>query len=265
MLTKMKLLAATLLFGLSAAPVTAGKTFDRIMSENKIVVGVAPWNGFVAKNPSSGEFEGLIVDDIKKMTELTGIEAELVNTTWSGLIAGLQAGKWDVIMTGMGATPERAKAVAFTDGWGYLSHVALVRNDSEAQSRDDLNAEGNRIAVVSGTSAHQFAINVFDKAEVASFSDTGAAVLEVMQGSAAAYLGDSISNTRRAEEREELRLIEFAADKTEWNSMNHAVRYEDQDLLLFLNTYIRAMQLRGWYTELAEKWDMPATLATGPR
>lgn len=257
-------LAAGLCLGLGALSAQAGETFDRIMSENKIVVGVAPWNGFVAKNPSTGEFEGLIVDDIKKMTELTGIEAELVNTTWSGLIAGLQAGKWDVIMTGMGATPERAKAVAFTEGWGYLSHVALVRSDSAAQSRDDLNAEGNRIAVVSGTSAHQFAINVFDKAEVISYSDTGAAVLEVMQGSAAAYLGDSISNTRRAKERDELRLIEFAPDKTEWNSMNHAVRYEDQDLLLFLNTYIQAMQLRGWYGTLAERWDMPASLATGP-
>lgn len=263
MLKKIKLIAA-LCLGLSSGPALAGETFDRIMSENKIVVGVAPWNGFVAKNPDTGEFEGLIVDDIMKLTELTGIKAELVNTTWSGLIAGLQAGKWDVIMTGMGATPERAKAVAFTDGWGYLSHVAVVRSDSEAQNRSDLNAKGNRIAVVSGTSAHQFALNVFDKAEIASYSDTGAAVLEVMQGSAVAYLGDSISNTRRAAEREELRLIEFAPDKTEWNSMNHAVRYEDQDLLLFLNTYIRAMQLRGWYTELAERWDMPATLATGP-
>ncbi|WP_181711318.1 transporter substrate-binding domain-containing protein [Roseovarius sp. TE539] len=235
------------------------------MSENKIVVGVAPWNGFVAKNPSTGEFEGLIVDDIRNFTEMTGIEAELVNTTWSGLIAGLQAGKWDVIMTGMGATPERAKSVAFTDGWGYLSHVALVRTDSDAQTRSDLNAEGNRIAVVSGTSAHQFALNVLDQAEVSSFSDTGAAVLEVMQGSATAYLGDSISNTRRADEREELRLIEFAPDKTEWNSMNHAVRYSDLDLLQFLNTYIRTMQLRGWYAELAEKWDMPGTLASGPK
>ena len=110
---------AVALLAVSAAA-QAGETFDRIMSSNKMTVGVAPWNGFVAKNPSSGEFEGLIVDDIAMLTELTGIEVELVNTTWSGLIAGLQAGKWDVIMTGMGATPERAKAVAFTEAWGLL-------------------------------------------------------------------------------------------------------------------------------------------------
>ncbi|SLN75277.1 transporter substrate-binding domain-containing protein [Oceanibacterium hippocampi] len=264
MFKKLAGMAMAICVASTATAAVAGETFDRIMSENKMVVGVAPWNGFVAKNPSTDEFEGLIVDDIKMLSELTGIQVELVNTTWSGLIAGLQAGKWDVIMTGMGATPERAKAVAFTEGWGFLSHVAVVRADSKANSRDDLNQKGNRIAVVSGTSAHRFAERVFDKAEVASFSDTGAAVLEVMNGSAAAYLGDSISNTKRAAEREELRLVEFAADQTEWNSLNHAVRYEDQDLLLFLNTYIRAMRLRGWYGQLADKWSMPASLATGP-
>ena len=53
---------------LAVTPATASDTFDRIMSENRIVVGAAPWNGFVAKNPTTGEFEGLIVDDIRKMT-----------------------------------------------------------------------------------------------------------------------------------------------------------------------------------------------------
>ncbi|MBM1634325.1 transporter substrate-binding domain-containing protein [Sulfitobacter mediterraneus] len=242
----------------------AGETFDRIMSSNKMTVGVAPWNGFVAKNPSSGEFEGLIVDDIAMLSELTGIEIELINTTWSGLIAGLQAGKWDVIMTGMGATPERSKAVAFTDGWGFLSPLALVGTDSPFQTSEDLNQEGNKITVVSGTSAHRLAARVFDKAEVASYSDTGAAVLEVMQGQAAAYIGDSISNTKRAEERSELRALEFDPSVIEWNSLNHAVRYDDPELLVFLNTYIHTMQLRGWYVELAERWGMPASLATGP-
>lgn len=244
--------------------VWADETFDRIMSTNKMTVGVAPWNGFVAKNPSSGKFEGLIVDDIAMLSELTGIEIELVNTTWSGLIAGLQAGKWDAIMTGMGATPERSKAVAFTDSWGFLSPMAIVATDSPYQTSDDLNQEGNKITAVSGTSAHRLAVRLFDKAEVASYSDTGAAILEVMQGKAAAYIGDSISNTKRAEERSELRGLEFDPAEIEWNSLNHAVRYDDPELLVFLNTYIHTMQLRGWYAELAERWGMPASLAAGP-
>ena len=78
-------------------------------------------------------------------------------------------------------------------------------------------------------------------------------------------MGDSVSNALREKERPaEIRNIVFANADTEWNSLNHAVRYDDLDLLTFINTYIRTMKLRGWYKELAEKWGLPIELATGP-
>ncbi|MDF2810295.1 MAG: hypothetical protein K0S56_1326 [Microvirga sp.] len=250
----------------STTGASAGPTLDRIMSEKKLVVGVAPWNKFVLLNPKTNQYEGLIVDDIRNLEAMTGLKVELVNTTWSGLVAGLQAGKWDVVMSGLGATPERATAVAFGEAFGYLSSTAMVRADSPIHSLADLDKEGNTISVVSGTSAQQFSQRTFKKAKVTPLSDTGAAVLEVMQGRATAYIGDSVSNELRAQERpEELRNVKFKSDETEWTSMNHAVRYSDLDLLVFLDTYTRAMKLKGWYRELAAKWKLPPELATGPR
>ncbi|SEG60750.1 transporter substrate-binding domain-containing protein [Bosea lathyri] len=250
----------------SSTGASAGPTLDRIISEKKLVVGVAPWNKFVLLNPKTSQYEGLIVDDIRNLEAMTGIKVELVNTTWSGLVAGLQAGKWDVIMSGLGATPERATAVAFGEAFGYLSSTAMVRADSPVRSFADLDKEGNTVSVVSGTAAQQYAQRSFKKAKVTPLSDTGAAVLEVMQGRATAYIGDSVSNELRAQERPtELRNVKFAADQTEWTSMNHAVRYADLDLLVFLDTYVRAMKLRGWYRGLAEKWNLPPELAVGPR
>src|SRR6478609_1285454 len=102
------LATAALMLWAVPKPATAGPTLDRILKEKKLVVGVAPWNRFVAINPQTQKFEGYIADDIYNLEAMTGIKVEFVNTSWSGLIAGLQAGKWDVIMTGMGATPERA-------------------------------------------------------------------------------------------------------------------------------------------------------------
>ncbi|QEL23747.1 transporter substrate-binding domain-containing protein [Bosea sp. F3-2] len=251
---------------LSASAAKAGPTLDRIIKEKKMVVGVAPWNRFVLLNPKTNEYEGFIADDIRNFEQMTGIKVQLVNTTWSGLVAGLQAGQWDVVMSGLGATPERATAVAFTDPIGYLSSTAMVRADSPVQSSEDLDKPGNVVSVVTGTAAQQFAQRTFKNAKVNPLSDTAAAVLEVMQGRSTAYIGDSVSNAMRAEERPtELRNVRFAADKTEWTSMNHAVRYSDLDLVVFLNTYVRAMQLRGWYRSLAEKWKLPSELATGPR
>ncbi len=258
------MVAAAVVWGAGTA--LAGATLDRVIAEKKLVVGVAPWNKFVAQNPKTQQFEGLIVDDIRNFESMTGIKVELVNTTWSGLIAGLQAGKWDVIMSGMGATPERATAVAFGAPFGYLSSTAMLKADNKAQSRDDLDKPGNIITAVAGTSAFQFAQRAFKQAKVNGLNDTGAAVLEVMQGRAVAYIGDSVSNAMRAQERPtELRNLVFAPDQTEWTTMNHAVRYADLDLMVFLDTYVRAMQLRGWYRGLAEKWGLPPDLAPGPK
>ncbi|GAB4193763.1 MAG: transporter substrate-binding domain-containing protein [Thalassobaculales bacterium] len=257
------LAAMVSLAGVTAAH--AGPTMDRIIKEKKLVVGVAPWNKFMLQNPKTGEFEGYIADDVKNLEAATGFKVEFVNTTWSGLIAGLQAGKWDIIMTGMGATPERAAAVAFSEPYGFISVTAMLKADNKAQSLADLDKPGNVIAVVAGTSQQKFSQKKFKQAKVTAFTDTGAAVLEVMQGRAAAYMGDSVSNALRAAERpNEVRNLTFPKE-TEWNSLNHAVRYDDLDLLAFVDAYVRTMRLRGWYKELAEKWGLPPELATGPQ
>ena len=263
----MKTLLAALALGIAAlalpSAADAGATLERVLKEKKRVVGVATWNKFVAMNPQTNKYEGFIADDILNMEAATGIKVEFVNTSWGGLIAGLQAGKWDIIMTGMGATPERATAVAFSEPYGYISATAMLKADNPAKTRDDLDKPGNIISTVAGTSQQKFSQRVFKNAKVVGFPDTAAAVLEVMQGRATAYMGDSVSNANREKERpKEVRNLIFA--DTEWNSLNHAVRYEDLDLLTFVNPYIRTMKLRGWYKELANKWELPPELATGP-
>jgi len=255
-------LAAAMALGASFSA-SAGATMDRVLKEKKLVVGVAPWNRFVAMNPQTSKYEGYIADDILNLEAMTGIKVEIVNTTWGGLIAGLQAGKWDVIMTGLGATPERSTAVAFSEPYGYISITAMTRADNPAKSMADLDKPNAVISTVGGTSAQKFSQKSFKQAKVVAFGDTTAAVLEVMQGRAAAYMGDSVSNALRAKERpKEIKNVVLA--KTEWNSLNHAVRYEDLDLLVFIDTYIRTMKLRGWYEDLAEKWGLPPELANGP-
>jgi polar amino acid transport system substrate-binding protein len=243
----------------------AGPTMDKIISEKKMTVGVAPSKNLVLMNPRTNEFEGFVVDDIKNFEKLTGIKVTLVETTWSGLIAGLQAGKWDAIMTGLAATPERAAAVAFTDPWAYIGFSAMVKASGDIKSSADLDKSGNVITVVAGAMEQAYVQRRFKNATIKPLTDVSAAILDVMQGSAKAYVGATISNAIREQERPtELRNVLFPKDDVEWNGMSHAVRYSDLDLLTFLNTYVQAMKLRGFYKELTEKWKFTADFATGP-
>ena len=251
------------MIGLSMAPtVIAGGILEKIVKEGKLNVGVAPWVGLIKFDPKTNRYEGLIADDLRHFTEETGIEIVYHETTWSGMIAGLQARKWDAIMNGLGATVERSKAVAFTEPYGYYCEVALIRSDSDIKSFKDLDKQGNIATVVAGTSAHSLWKKKMKNAKLTPFSDSTSGILEVIQGRANAYMSDLLVNTVRAKERPELKL--FIPENTVWFYEAHCVRYEDQDLLSFLNTYIRNMKVRGWYKELAKKHDFPPQWVTGP-
>jgi polar amino acid transport system substrate-binding protein len=240
---------------------SAAGIMDKINAEKTLRVGVAPWKNFIMQNPKTGEYEGVIADELRNFEEVTGIKVEIMKTTWSGMIAGLQAGQWDAIMNGLGATPKRSTAVAFTIPYGNYCEAALVNVNDNIKSFSDLDKSGHIIAVTAGTSAHELWKTQFKNAKIQTFGDSVSCMLEVVQGRAKAFMSDSLVQGFRAQERPELELM--IPENTVWFYQAHAVRYNDLDLLNFLNTYIRNMQARGWYSELAEKHGMPKEWATG--
>jgi polar amino acid transport system substrate-binding protein len=239
----------------------AGSIIDKIVSEKKLRVGVAPWKNFILWDSKTDRYEGIIADELRNFEKVTGIKVEIFKTSWGGMIAGLQAGKWDTIMNGLGASVQRSLAIAFTEPYGYYCEVALVRTDDTVNSFADLDQKGNKIAVIGGTSAHTLWKDKFKNAEITTFTDASNGLLDVMNGRAKAFMSDLLVNSFRAKERPELKL--FIPENTTWFYQAHACRYGDPDLLAFLNTYVRNMKVRGWYEELGKKWGMPAEWSTG--
>lgn len=262
MKTRVLFLSAILLAAVIALSgvASAGSVMEKVAAEKKLKVGVAPWTGMITFDPKTNRYEGVIADDLRNFEKETGIQVEIVSTNWSGMIAGLQAGQWDAIMNGLGATMPRSVAVAFTEPYGYYCEAALVRSNDDIKSIADLDKAENVIAVLAGTSGHELWKERMKNAKIQTFADSTSAMLEVMQGRARAFMSDSLVNSFRAKERPELKL--FIPENTLWYYQAHAVRYADADLLQFLNTYIRNMRVRGWYKELGAKHGLPADWAT---
>jgi polar amino acid transport system substrate-binding protein len=244
----------------------AGEMLDRILSEKKIRIGLVPgWPKFLVMNPDTKKYEGFLADDLANFETRMGIKVEYVSATWAGIVGGLQAGTFDV-MIGATITPERATAVAFGIPYAYYNTSALTRPDSPATSLADLDQEGKILTVVTGTAMHTYARRYIKKAKLSALADSSTAVLEVIQGRADGYIGDSWTNSIRAKERPaELKLVEFKPTETEWGGLALATRYQDADLLLLLNAYVQAMKLQRWYHQLAAKYDLPANTADGPQ
>lgn len=240
----------------------AAGIMERIVAEKKLRVGVAPWKNMIMWDEGTKRYEGIIADDLRKFEETTGLTVEITNTNWAGMIAGLQTGKWDTIMNGLGASIQRSLAVAFTEPYGYYCEAALIRqDDNTTKSFADLDQKDVNISVTAGTSAYELWKGKFKNAKLVTYTEQSAGILDVIQGRSKAFMSDLLINSFRAKERPELKL--FIPENTVWFYEAHAVRYSDHDLLTFLNTYIRNMKVQGWYTELGEKWGMPPEWATG--
>jgi octopine/nopaline transport system substrate-binding protein len=72
--------------------------------------GYAPWN-LTLPGGKLGGFEPELVANLCARIQL---QCNLVAQDWDGMIPGLQAGKFDVLMDAISITPEREKIIAFS-------------------------------------------------------------------------------------------------------------------------------------------------------
>ena len=95
-----------------------------------VVIGMEgayePWN----LTDSSGKIVGFEVDLANDVCKRAGVECKVIAQDWDGMIPGLKAGKFDVIMDGMAITDERKKEIDFTKPYAASPGSFLAPKDS---------------------------------------------------------------------------------------------------------------------------------------
>lgn len=131
-----RILSALLALFLLAALLTVGASAEEdllqtIQSRGTIIVGLegdwAPWS-FVDEND---ELMGFDVEVARAIAEKLGVEAEIIPGEWDGLFAGMDAGRYDMVVNGVEVTPERTEKYDFADPYAYIRTALIVRGDNE--------------------------------------------------------------------------------------------------------------------------------------
>ena len=142
---------------------------------------------------TAGQPDGISVELAHSLGKHLGRKILIENIAFDGLIPALRTGTIDCIISSMTSTPERAKAIAFSNPYLKTGLTLLVGKNSPILSADDITKPGVRIAVKLGTSAHKYATQKLKNAHVFVLDMESAAVLEVMQGKVDAFIYDSLS------------------------------------------------------------------------
>ena len=106
---------------------------------------------FNFKQPKTGELAGYDVDVARLLAARLGLTPEFVSTEWAAILAGLGAGKYDVIVSQVGITPKRLEAFDFSEPYTYSVPQLIVRRNDSAQYASLADLKGKKLGVGQGS------------------------------------------------------------------------------------------------------------------
>jgi cystine transport system substrate-binding protein len=106
---------------------------------------------FNFKDPKTGQLAGYDVDVAKLLAAKLGLKPEFVSTEWTAILAGLSAGKYDVIIGQVGITPKREQAFDFSEPYTYSTPQLIVRRNETARYTSLNDLKGKKVGVGQGT------------------------------------------------------------------------------------------------------------------
>jgi polar amino acid transport system substrate-binding protein len=181
-----------------------------------------------------------------------GRDVVIENIAFDGLVPALKTGKIDCVISSMTATPERARSIDFSVPYLKTGLALLVAARSPVRTPADLDAAGRVIAVKKGTTGHQYAATTIRRAKVLVLDKEAAAVLEVAQGKADAFIYDSLSvyqNHRRHPDTTRALLQPFREET--WAV---GLRRGDDALRMQINDFLENFRREGGFEKLGDEF-----------
>lgn len=158
-------LTAALAVGLTACGSTAdtagtettetagGDLLSEIQAKGTIIVAMegtwAPWT----YHDEDDNLVGYDVEVATKIAEKLGVEPQFIEGEWDGLLAGLDAGRYDIMVNGVDITPERAEKYDFSTPYAFNRTAVITTKDNDSiNTLEDLNGK-NTANTISSTYA----------------------------------------------------------------------------------------------------------------
>ncbi|MEV7621216.1 ABC transporter substrate-binding protein [Microbacterium sp. NPDC089321] len=198
----------------------------------------------------SGEFTGFDVELFTDVAKRIGIDKVVfTGQDFSGLLAAVANGQFDVGVAAIGITDERKQTVDFSDG--YLAGYLTVMASPDSDITDEESLAGKRLGVVQGTLQEAYAVKNFTDTELVRFPDNNSAISAVNSGSIDAHFLDY----EAAKEYAEQYGLENAIDIPSFDApAGFAIAKGKDEFKEALNDALHDAMEDGTWKELYEKW-----------
>ena len=186
-------LAGAALLGIAfALPLHAADLLDATKGRGTLRIALeGTYPPFNFRDPKTGQLTGYDVDVARLVAARLGLKPEFVTTEWAAILAGLGAGKYDVIISQVGITPRREQAFDFSTPYTYSTPQLIVRRNERIEYKKLEDLKGRKVGVGQGSVFEQQAKAV-PGVEVKSYPAAPENLQDLAFGRIDAALNDSL-------------------------------------------------------------------------
>jgi len=185
----MKRLIPILLSALLAGQTLAADLIDTVRQRGTLKIALEgtypPFNYREGKT-----LTGFEVELGQELARRLGVRPEFVTGEWSGLLAGLQGGKFDVVMNQVAVNEARARVFDFSRPY-TISSAQLVVRKNETRTLSGANLRGTKVGVGQGSNYADLARRL-DGVEVKVYPGAPEYLQDLASGRIDAALNDSL-------------------------------------------------------------------------
>ncbi len=167
---KNRLLCAIVVFVFSLVfngTASAGAIFDSILKKGELVVGVSGDQAPLNALSKEGSVIGLDADIAKLIAANLNLKIRFAKMQFSELLPALQAGKVDMVISGMSMTPVRNTKVPFVGPYFISGKGILLKiKNVEMLKKEGINSEKFKITTLKGSTSQEVVENGAPKAKL---------------------------------------------------------------------------------------------------
>ncbi|MDH3228637.1 MAG: ABC transporter substrate-binding protein [Alphaproteobacteria bacterium] len=203
---------------------------------------------------SEGTLKGFEIDLARALCEKIGAECEFVVQDWDGIIPGLMAKKYDVIIASLYITDERREKFDFTQKYYQTPGRFVVRKGTRLEI-SDAGLKGKVVGVQRATAFERFLRDTYPALELKVYATQDEVNLDLMSGRLDAAMADVVALSQSFLNTPEGKDFEFTGPSfsgSKWFGFGAgvAVRKEDPDLRDAFDKAIEAVRADGTYEKI---------------
>jgi L-cystine transport system substrate-binding protein len=228
----------------------AGSNLSDIKAASTLKIGTEGTYAPFTYHDTSGKLVGFDVEIGEAIAKKLGVKAEFVEGKWDGLIAGLDAKRYDAVINEVGITDARKKKYDFSEPYIASKAVLIVKKDDDAiKSFADLKGKKSAQSLTSNFGK----IAEKNGAELVGTDGFDQSIQLVLTGRADATINDSLSflDFKKHKPDAPVKIVDTEAN-ADYSGV--IIRKGEPELLAAINKALEDIKADGTYDAISGKY-----------